>query len=85
MRLIKDIEDIILSNDKKKVFRKDLLFDEFDDTVKAGLFAIVNIKKIDSSLVIERIKVGGYLLNHLKFNFISTIRIISLVVLAASK
>ena len=57
--IIKHVENIILSNDKKKIVKKDLLYNEFDATeVEAVLFTLVNVEKIDKNLVLERIKVG---------------------------
>ena len=48
--VIKRVKDIIFSNDKKKVVKKDLLYDEFDDTeAEARLFAVVNIKNINKT------------------------------------
>ena len=84
--IIKHVEDIILLNKNKKTVKKDLLYDQFDVTdTEVGLFAVVNIGKIDKNLVVERIKAGEYLFNLLKFKFISTVRIVSFVLLASAK
>ena len=46
--VIKNIEDIKLNNEKKKIIKDGIIFDTFDTSNDdSGVFAVVNLSKID--------------------------------------
>ena len=52
--IIKHVDEIKLSNDKKKVFKEGIIFDAFDDTGDAAVFGVAKHGKIDKEKVAER-------------------------------
>ena len=74
----------VIRSAKKKVFKKELVYDEFEDE-NMNTFATMNVKKIDA----QKIKVvndfSNYIFDPLKRSFKSTVRITALVLVASRK
>ena len=84
--VIKNIEDIKLNNEKKKIIKDGIIFDTFDTSNDdSGVFAVVNLSKIDTRKVIEYEVASNYLYPPLKRKFTSVVRITALVMLACAK
>ena len=82
--LIKTVEDIKLTNDKKKTFKEGTAYDTFDDT-EQGIFAVAKIDVKNHKKIFERQMFSSYLYPPLKRSFKSVIRITALVLLAVAK
>ena len=84
--VIKTVQDIKLTNEKKKVFKEGIVFDTFE-TADENIFAIhkVNKIKINSPKVQERQSKADYLYSPLLRSFKSCVRITALVLVAVSK
>merc|ERR1712015_189975 len=82
--VIKSAGDIKLSNDEKKVFKKELVYDTFEEE-NIGAFTVKRHEKIDKDKVEERLKFSKYIYPPLKRSFKSVLRIIALVMVAARK
>ena len=84
--VIKNIEDIKLNNEKKKIIKDGIIFDTFDTSNEdSGVFAVVNLSKIDTQKVIEYEVLSNYLYPPLKRKFTSVVRITALAMLACAK
>ena len=70
--IIKHVDDIRLSNDKKKTFGEGVAYDSFD-TTGTGVFAVTRIGKIDREKVAQRILKANYIYPPLKRNFKSLV------------
>ena len=79
--VVKKTKDIILDNDKKKIFKEAIIYDSFDDQDKVA--AIVNT--VDCKKVVERENFSMYIYPPLKRSFRPTVRIIALVLTAVAK
>ena len=82
--IIKSVEDIKLTNDKKKTFKEGIAYDAFDD-VEQGIFAVAQVGKIDAQKMQERLSTSDYLYDPLKRSFKSLVRITALIILAKVK
>ena len=70
--VLKKTKDIILDNEKKKIFKEAIIYDSFDDQIKATTVLTVDIKK-----VVERESYSRYIYPPLKRSFRPTVRIIA--------
>ena len=66
--IVKHVDDIKLSNEKKKIFGEGVAYDTFD-TTDTGVFAVTRIGKIDKEKVAQRILKADYIYPPLKRNF----------------
>ena len=82
--IIKSVEDIKLSNDKKKTFKEGIAYEAFDD-VEQSIFAVAQVEKIDAKKVTERLSISNYIYPPLKRSFKALVRITALVILAKVK
>ena len=82
--VIKHVDDIKLSNDKKKIFGEGVAYDTFD-TTDTGVFAVARIGKIDKEKVAQRILKADYIYPPLKRNFKSLVFITGYVLEAVRK
>ena len=82
--IIKTVEDIKLSNEKKKVFKEGIAYDTFDDTDQ-GIFALARIEETDHRKMFQRQEFSKYLYLPLKRSFKSLVRITAVVLLAVAK
>ena len=82
--VIKTVEDIKLTNDKKKTFKEGIAFDTFDE-VEQGFFAVARLEKEDKVRIAKRQAFSHYLFDPLKRSFKSCVRITALVILAKVK
>ena len=83
--VIKHVDEIKLTNDKKKTFKEGIIFDTFDDTGDAAVFGVAKIGKIDKMKVAVREVKAEYLFPPLKRSFKSLVRVTALVLVAISK
>ena len=79
--VIKTAGDIKLSNDEKKVFKKELVYDTFEEE-NLGTFAVRRVEKLDKKEIEERIRFSNYIYPPLKRSLQPTVRVIALVMLA---
>ena len=82
--VIKTVDDIKLSNEKKKSFKEGIAYDSFDE-VDQGIFAVRMVGKIDVQKMSERIMFSDYLYDPLKRSFPALVRITAWVLLAGFK
>ena len=73
-KVIKHVDDIKLSNDKKKTFGEGVAYDSFD-TTGSGVFAVTKIGKIDKEKIAQRILKANYIYPPLKRNFKSLVMV----------
>ena len=83
--VIKHVDDIKLTNEKKKGFKEGIVFDTFDETSDTGVFAVAKVGKIDQTKFAERQVKVDYIYPPLKRSFKSLVRITALVLLAWTK
>ena len=83
--IIKHVDDIKLTNDKKKVFKEGIIFDTFDDTGDVAVFGVAKFGKIDKPRIAEREVKAEYLFPPLKRSFKFLVRITAHVLVAVSK
>ena len=76
--IIKHVDDIKLSNDKKKIFGEGVAYDTFD-TTGTGVFAVTRIDRIDKEKMDQRILKANYIYSPLKQNFRSLVSITGFV------
>ena len=81
--VIKTVSDIKLSNDAKKVMKEGMVFDQFDE--KDYNLGILNINTIDIQTVAKFEAYSNYIYPPLKRSYRSTVKIVSLVLLAVRK
>ena len=82
--IIKTVEDIKLTNDKKKTFKEGIAYDVFDET-DHNIFAVAKVDEKNHNKIFERQSFSNYLYPPLKRSFKSTVRITALVLLAVAK
>ena len=82
--IIKSVEDIKLTNDKKKTFKEGIAYDVFDEEDQ-GVFAVAQVEKIDDKKMTDRITFSNYIYPPLKRSFKAVVRITALVILAKTK
>ena len=82
--IITSVEDIKLSNDKKKTFKEGIAYEAFDE-VEQGIFAVAQVEKIDAKKMTERLSISKYVYPPLKRSFKALVRITALVILAKNK
>ena len=82
--IIKHVNDIKLSNDKKKIFGEGVAYDTFD-TTGTGVFAVTKIGKIDKEKIAQRILKADYIYPPLKQNFRSLVLVTGFVLEAVRK
>ena len=82
--VVKSAEDIKLTNDERKIFKKELVYDEFEDHT-TNTFAVVKVNKID----VQKMKVlnvfSNYIFDPVKRSFKFLVRITALVIVASKK
>ena len=49
--IIKSVDDIKLTNEKKKVFKEGIAYDAFDD-IEQGIFAVKQVGKLDDKKIL---------------------------------
>ena len=79
--IIKSVDDIKLTNEKKKTFKEGIAYDSFDE-VDQGIFAVKQVEKIDGKKMEERLLISKYLYHPLTRSFKSLVRITALALLA---
>ena len=77
-KIIKHVEEIKLSHEKKKVFKDGIIFDTFEES-DPSVFAVARVPKVDLEKVKNRILKVNYLFPPLKRKFESLVRITALV------
>ena len=82
--VVKTVEDIKLTNDKKKIFKEGIAYDTFSD-VDQGFFAIAKVYAIYDDKIVKRQKFSNYIYPPLKRSFTALVRITALVLLAHAK
>ena len=82
--VIKTVEDIKLSNEKKKTFKEGIAYDTFEENDQ-GVFAIAKVDVTNHKKMFERQVFSNYIYPPLKRSFKSVVRITALVLLAAAK
>ena len=82
--VIKTVEDIKLSNDKKKTFKEGIAFDTFEENDQ-GVFAIVKVDVTNHKKMFERQVFSSYIYPPLKRSFKAVVRITAYVLLAVAK
>ena len=74
---VKTTEEIRLSNDEKKVVRKGVSFDEFDETEES--FAMVVAARINPEKVKLREEVASYIYSPMNRKFATVVRVTAIV------
>ena len=82
--IIKSVNDIRLTNEKKKTFKEGIAYDSFDE-VDQGFFGIKHIEKIDVKKIEDRLLISNYIYDPLKRAFTALVRITAIVMLAKVK
>ena len=82
--VVKSVEDIKLTNDERKIFKKELVYDEFEDHT-TNTFAVVKVNKIDVQKMKVLIVFSNYIFDPVKRSFKSLVRITALVIVASKK
>ena len=66
--VIKSIENIKLSNEKKKVLKEGIVYDTFDE-INEGVFAVAHVGRIDQEKTKQRLIFSNYIYPPLKRSF----------------
>ena len=82
--VIKTVEDIKLTNDKKKVFKEGIVYDTFEEA-DPTIFAVAKGATLDAQKIYERQVFSNYIFPPLKRSFKAMVRITALVIVAVKK
>ena len=86
LNIIKTVEDIKLTNDKKKILKEGIAYDSLIlDDLTEGIFAVVKVNTKDKDEIRKRKEFSSYLYPPLARGFTSVVRITALVLLAVRK
>ena len=76
---IKPIEDIKLAHEQKKVLKKGIVFESFEEDEDSDLFAVMVPARFDKGKIAERLAYSDYVFSPLTRNFLSFLEVIAIV------